>query len=227
MKDYYSLLGIDMHASKADVKKNYRKLVTKFHPDKNSAIDAASKFIAITEAYEVLSDKKRRAQYDLMRWEMKKRKQEIDQNFTVVKPPLESLRTRRRKAQHIRGLAFQRTKSRYQKWFQILRESFLVSGRYILHLIGIILLLVIFYSAISQLKEAFEISTFVGVGICLFSVALLYFIYKLGYIIYDDYRQDIKTFSILFSLNYVVTMLWSITTFVFILLSIFVVLKAF
>lgn len=227
MKNYYALLGLETNASKVDVKKNYRKLVTKFHPDKNNAPDAASKFIAITEAYEILSDKKRRAHYDLMRWETSKRKQNIEQDFTVVKPPQESLRTKRRKAQQKRGLEFHRTKSNYKKWLKILLESFLVSGRYLLHSLGIFLCLLIFYSAITQLKEAFEISTFVGVGICLFSIAFLYFTYTLGHIIYDEFSQDIETFSILFGLPYIVTMISSIAAFVCILMGMFVVLNVF
>lgn len=197
MKDYYALLGLEASATKRDVKKNYRKLVTKFHPDKNSAADAASKFIVINEAYEVLSDAKRRAHYDLKRWEVSRRKHAIEQNFTVVKAPQESLRTRRRKAQQKRGLAFQQAKSSRQ-WFSLLKESFFVSARYIFHFFGIILLLLIFYSAITQISDAFAISTFVGVGICVFLVALLYWTVKLVENLLYNLKLDIETFSILY-----------------------------
>ena len=61
MKDYYSLLGLDQNATKAEIKKNYRLLATKFHPDKNTEPEAGAKFSAITEAYDVLSDRKSRA----------------------------------------------------------------------------------------------------------------------------------------------------------------------
>jgi len=200
MRDYYALLGIDATAKKADVKKNYRKLVTQFHPDKNSAADAASKFIAITEAYEVLSDTKRRAHYDLSRWEAKKRKQAIEQDFTIVKAPQESLRTRRRKAQQKRGLAFQQAGSDNQ-WFSLLTEGFFVSGRYIFHCFGVILGLLIFYSAISQITDAFQISAFVGLGICVFVVAILYWTFRLVKHTFYEIIQEIKSVSVLFSIT--------------------------
>ena len=51
-------------AGEADIKKAYRKQSRKYHPDKNSAPDAEEKFIAISEAYEVLSDEDKRSIYD-------------------------------------------------------------------------------------------------------------------------------------------------------------------
>jgi len=63
MKDYYSLLDVNRNATKADIKSSYRRLAVKYHPDKSSDPDSASRFIAVTEAYDVLSNKKRRAQY--------------------------------------------------------------------------------------------------------------------------------------------------------------------
>ena len=64
MKDYYKTLGIQKGASEEDIKKAYRKLALKYHPDKNKAADAEEKFKEIAEAYEVLSDKKKRDVYD-------------------------------------------------------------------------------------------------------------------------------------------------------------------
>lgn len=61
-KDYYSVLGIDKKASKEDIKKAFRKLAHKYHPDKGGTDE--SKFKEITEAYSVLSDDKKRREYD-------------------------------------------------------------------------------------------------------------------------------------------------------------------
>lgn len=63
-KDYYKILGISKSASEDDVKKAYRKMALKFHPDKNKSPGAEEKFKDIAEAYDVLSDKKKRDIYD-------------------------------------------------------------------------------------------------------------------------------------------------------------------
>ena len=64
-KDYYSILGIDKNASEDDIKKSYRKLAIKYHPDKNpNNKEAEEKFKDLAEAYDVLSDPNKRKQYD-------------------------------------------------------------------------------------------------------------------------------------------------------------------
>ena len=67
-KDYYSILGVDKNASSDDIKKAYRTLVKKYHPDLHPGDkEAAEKFKEINEANEVLSDDKKRKQYDFER----------------------------------------------------------------------------------------------------------------------------------------------------------------
>ncbi|KAI1883274.1 hypothetical protein AGOR_G00243520 [Albula goreensis] len=63
-KDYYKILGIQKGAAEEDIKKAYRKQALKWHPDKNKASNAEEKFKEIAEAYEVLSDPKKREIYD-------------------------------------------------------------------------------------------------------------------------------------------------------------------
>ncbi|KAF0156506.1 MAG: curved DNA-binding protein [Syntrophaceae bacterium] len=65
-EDYYQVLGVDKKASADEIKKAYRKLAVKWHPDKNPNNKTASeeKFKKISEAYAVLSDEKKREQYD-------------------------------------------------------------------------------------------------------------------------------------------------------------------
>jgi len=63
-QDYYAILTLTRSASDADVKKAYRKLSLKFHPDKNQEPFAPEKFRQIAEAYDVLSDPRKRAVYD-------------------------------------------------------------------------------------------------------------------------------------------------------------------
>ncbi|WP_031433685.1 molecular chaperone DnaJ [Methylomarinum vadi] len=65
-EDYYKLLGVDKNASDAEIKKSYRRLAMKFHPDRNKDDPqlAEKKFKEVKEAYEVLSDPKMRSAYD-------------------------------------------------------------------------------------------------------------------------------------------------------------------
>ncbi len=64
-EDYYDILGIDKNASAKDIKKAYRKMAVKYHPDKNPGDDEAEmKFKKAAEAYEVLSDPNKKAKYD-------------------------------------------------------------------------------------------------------------------------------------------------------------------
>lgn len=64
-KDYYKILGVSKSATETEIKKQYRKMAKKYHPDKNPDNPAAEKtFKDVNEAYEVLGDKEKRSKYD-------------------------------------------------------------------------------------------------------------------------------------------------------------------
>ncbi len=63
-KDYYKILGVNRNASKAEIKKAYRRLARKYHPDVSKASNAEARFKEIGEAYEVLNDSDKRTAYD-------------------------------------------------------------------------------------------------------------------------------------------------------------------
>lgn len=63
-KDYYNILDIPRNASEDEIRKAYRKMALKFHPDKNKSPEAEDKFKDIAEAYEVLSDPQKREIFD-------------------------------------------------------------------------------------------------------------------------------------------------------------------
>src|SRR5215204_7557255 len=62
--DYYKVLGVDKKASQDDIKKAYRKLARKYHPDTNKEAGAEDRFKQISEAYDTLGDPDKRKKYD-------------------------------------------------------------------------------------------------------------------------------------------------------------------
>ena len=64
MTDHYTTLGLNSAATLADIKKAFRQKASFYHPDKNAADDAAARFRAVQEAYDVLSDAGKRQAYD-------------------------------------------------------------------------------------------------------------------------------------------------------------------
>ena len=224
MKDYYKLLGLTSKATKAEIKKNYRRLATAFHPDKNSDSGAAEKFIAITEAYDVLSNKKSRAQYDLMKWESLKRAEAQADDFVIVTPPRESLRSRRNKAQKKRSVNYNKADGQLMKSYYLIKESLFMVSRYVLHTLGISLILVILKSALIQISFAFETGLVIGLGTCLFILLLTYGLFKIAENCFVEFRKDIVHFSVNYKILQKDAAFFSLSTAFFVLLIYIIVI---
>jgi curved DNA-binding protein CbpA len=74
--DYFEQLGVSRVSTTIEIKKAYRKLANKYHPDRDDSIEAKEKFQLIQEAYDVISDPKKRSLY-------------IKDNYTVITDPRE------------------------------------------------------------------------------------------------------------------------------------------
>jgi hypothetical protein len=66
MKDYYAIIGVSRSASSLEIKRAYRKLAVRYHPDKNPDVEAEQLFKEINEAYDVLSDAYKKSGYDYL-----------------------------------------------------------------------------------------------------------------------------------------------------------------
>ena len=202
MKDYYALLGLERGATKGDIKRNYRTLAIKYHPDKSGDDSSAEKFIAITEAYDVLSNKNRRAAYDLYRWQEKKQKKKrAEDSWTVVPTYYESPRARRKKKQQKRSATFHAEKNENRKWVQLIREGVIIVSRYILHILGLTLLILFFSSLLTYLPEAYGIALLRGIILTLVGMAMVYGMYKILEHGIAEYQKDLVEFSTYFKVK--------------------------
>jgi len=201
MKNYYSLLGIDTSATKAEVKKNYRLLATKFHPDKNSDPEAPAKFIEITEAYNVLSNRKARAQYDLARWQAQKQAKETAESFRTVVPPRVSLRTRRNKAQRVRGVEYLKTQSSGKRFLQLTIESLRITSRYTFYILGLALFVVILKASFGDVLNSFNTNVRAGITNVIIVLCVLYVLFLITKYAFLDFQKDTQSFSVFFKLS--------------------------
>ena len=66
MKDYYKILGVDRYATESQIKRAFRELAQKYHPDKSKSASTHNMFTEVNEAYHTLSNKDKRDNYNLI-----------------------------------------------------------------------------------------------------------------------------------------------------------------
>ncbi len=81
-KDYYKIMGLERTATPEDIKRAYRKLARKYHPDVSKEPDAEEKFKALGEAYEVLKNPEKRTQYDELGQYWQQQSKEPSQDYS-------------------------------------------------------------------------------------------------------------------------------------------------
>jgi len=180
MKNYYKILGLEKRASQEDIKKAYRKLAFKYHPDKNKDADAIEKFREITEAYEVLIDPQKRAHYDKMYQNYFEQKIENTQEEKTEYNKKDSCYKEweeygYQKAQEYSSISFDELKKRILKEFSI-------GAGYIPNLIAMLI----------TGSSTFAFLNGPNIFIKLLSIPFGYLTYRLFLIAKDDYLEERK-----------------------------------
>lgn len=190
MKDYYKILELEFGTDILAVKKAYRRLALKYHPDRNKAPDAAQKFIEITEAYEVLRDPDKKQQYDrLYETFFRTTKQE-----TTFEPEYERTYNQRQQewAEYGRKKAKEYSSIPFEEFARRLLKEVSVGANYIPNIIAMLFVGGGAIGMATILPDAFDD----GGGLGLFLLAMIighgYLAYRLFLVAQADYKEERK-----------------------------------
>ncbi len=123
MKDYYGILGVRIGASAAEIKRAYRLLAVKYHPDKNPSQEATTRFTEIAEAYDVLSDPDKKFVYDHQSYKLV---HELAQEEPVPEyrdPRYRRQKTAPRKREKSADYQLMEKWNRYANWINLCRDD--------------------------------------------------------------------------------------------------------
>jgi hypothetical protein len=190
VKDYYKILEIEFGEDILAVKKAYRRLALKFHPDKNKEQNAAQKFIEITEAYEVLRDPLKKSEYDRLYqtyFRTKTQEQYSEQTYeqTYQRKQQEWADYGREKAKEYSSIPF-------EEFARRLLKEISVGAGYIPNAIAILFVGGGAIGMLTILPEAFEDGGGLGLSLLLMIVGLGYLAYRLFLVAQADYKEDRK-----------------------------------
>ena len=190
MKDYYKILELEFGADILAVKKAYRRLALKYHPDKNKEPNAAQKFIEITEAYEVLRDPLKKSEYDRLyqayfRTTAQDQYSEQSYEQTYKRKQQEWADFGREKAEECSSIPFEEFAKR-------LLKEISVGASYIPNAIAILFVGGRAIGMLTFLPNAFEDGGGLGLSLLLMIVGLGYLAYRLFLVAQADYKEERK-----------------------------------
>ncbi len=190
MKDYYKILELEFGADILAVKKAYRRLALKYHPDKNKEPNAAQKFIEITEASEVLREPFKKSEYDRLYqayFRTKTQEQYTKQSFE---------RTYQRKQQEWADFGKEKAKEYssipFEEFAKRLLKEISVGASYITNAVAILFVGGGAMKGLTILPEAFEDGGGFGLILLLIVVSLGYLAYRLFLVAQVDYKEERK-----------------------------------
>lgn len=184
MKDYYKILEVDFDADDEDIKRAYRRIALKYHPDKNSSDKATQKFIEATEAYEILIDTSRREEYDSF-YKAGSQDSEMSQNDKANYKQKEKDWSKYGKAK-----AQEYAAMKYAKFAKRAFQEVKIGFSYIPNLIAIIIVGMILIGTAIALPNAFEAGRFYGFLLLLVVSSIAYLEYTLFDVLISDYKED-------------------------------------
>jgi len=189
MKDYYHILEVPFGSDSIDIKKAYRRLALKFHPDKNNTPNAVIKFIEITEAYEVLGNKKNKLYYD-----------EIYQEFFIIN-----------KNNHIKTTSFKTFEQKQKKWSEYgkqkakeyssipfnkfikqINKDLKVGINYIPNIIALFIVVIFFIKLLTVIPESINKNLGITFILLIILLGLFYLFRQLLIVAIADFKEEIK-----------------------------------
>lgn len=190
MKDYYKILELEFGADILAVKKAYRRLALKYHPDKNSEPNASQKFIEITEAYEVLRDPLKKSEYDNLYQSYFRTKSQEQYSEQKYKQTYQS--KQQEWAEYGREKANEYSSIPFEEFAKRLLKEISVGASYIPNAIAILFVGGGALGMLTILPKAFEDGGGLGLFLLLMVVGLGYLAYRLFLVAQADYIEERK-----------------------------------
>lgn len=190
MKDYYKILELLFGADIAAVKKAYRRLALKYHPDKNKAFNAAQIFIELTEAYEVLGDPFKKQEYDRIYEAFFSTKTTSD----LVKPEQKGTYEHKQQewTQYGKTKAQEYSSMPFDEFARRLLKEISIGVNYIPNVIGILFTLSMGVVFLVLLPTTEGYAAGLPIMLVLFSIGAFYIAYRLFLVAKADYREERK-----------------------------------